>query len=83
MPSNLTPGGVTFVLNYLIEHPFEYKNQFGLGGIWCGPVHSGGLGEKDKGKPVKDPGLDFNAIEWADTISQVLFRASEDLRKAA
>ena len=81
MPSKVMPGGVTFVRNHLIEHPFEYNNQFGLGGMWCGPVLNGGLGENDVGKPVKDPGLYFNAIEWADTISQVLSRASEELRK--
>src|SRR5690606_1398945 len=69
MPSKVEAGGVTFVRNHLIEHPFEYTNQFGLGGMWCGPVLSGGLGEDDKGKPVRDPGLYFNAIEWADTIS--------------
>ncbi len=81
MPSKVTPGAVTFVRNYLIEHPFEYNNQFGLGGMWSGPVINGGIGEKDVGMPVKDLGLYFNAIEWAGTISQVLSRASEELLK--
>jgi hypothetical protein len=83
MPSNVRTAGVTSVRNYLVEHPFEYKNQFGLGGIWCGPVLNGGLGEAEKNKPVQDPGLYLNAIEWADTISQVLSRASEELQKDA
>jgi hypothetical protein len=83
MPSNVRTAGVTSVRNYLVEHPFEYKNQFGLGGMWCGPVLNGGLGEAEKNKLVEDSGLYFNAIEWADTISQVLSRASEDLRKDA
>ena len=51
--------------------------------MWCGPVLSGGLGKDSKGNEIKDPGLYFNAIEWADTISQVLSRASEELRKEA
>lgn len=83
MPAKIAHGGVTNVRNHLIEHPFEYSNSFGLGGMWCGPVLSGGLGKDSKGNEIKDPGLYFNAIEWADTISQVLSRASEELRKEA
>lgn len=83
MPAKIAHGGVTNVRNHLIEHPFEYSNSFGIGGMWCGPVLSGGLGKDSKGNEIKDPGLYFNAIEWADTISQVLSRASEELRKEA
>lgn len=83
MPAKIAHGGVTNVRNHLIEHPFEYSNSFGLGGMWCGPVLSGGLGKDSKGNEIKDPGLYLNAIEWADTISQVLSRASEELRKEA
>ncbi len=83
MPAKIPHGGVTNVRNHLIEHPFEYSNSFGLGGMWCGPVLSGGLGKDSKGNEIKDPGLYFNAIEWADTISQVLSHASEELRQEA
>lgn len=82
MPSKIAHGGVTNVRNHIIEHPFEYSNTFGLGSMWCGPVLNGGLGKDSKGNSIKDPGLFFNAIEWADTIAKVLFRASEKIREA-
>ena len=81
MPVKIVHGGVTNVRNHLIEHPFEYSNTFGLGGMWSGPVLSGGLGKDAKGNKIKDQGLYFNALEWADTISLVLLRASDKLRK--
>lgn len=81
MPAKMAHGGVTNVRNHLIEHPFDYNDTFSLGGMWCGTVLNGGLGKDSKGNEIKDPGLYFNAVEWADTISVVLLRASEELRK--
>lgn len=82
MPSKIAHGGVTNVRNHLIEHPFEYNNTFGLGGMWCGPVLNGGLGKDSNGNNIKDVGLFFNAIEWADTISKVLHQANGKIREA-
>lgn len=83
MPAKIAHGGVTNIRNHLIEHPFDYNDTFSLGGMWCGVVLNGGLGRDSHGNVIKDHGLYFNAIEWADTISQVLFQASEELRKEA
>lgn len=83
MPAKIAHGGVTNIRNHLIEHPFDYNDTFSLGGMWYGTVLNGGLGKDSKGNEIKDPGLYFNAIEWADSISQVLFRAGEELRKEA
>lgn len=83
MPAKIAHGGVTNVRNHLIEHPFDYNDTFSLGGMWCGTVLNGGLGKDSNGNEIKDHGLYFNAIEWADTISSILFRASEELRNEA
>lgn len=81
LSSNFPFGGVGNVRNWLIEHPFDYNNQFGLGGMYRGPVLNGGLGKDSKGKEIKDHGLYHNAIEWADIGYRLLSRASEELRK--
>jgi len=83
MPAKFPNGGAANVRNHFIEHPFEYNNQFGLGGMWRGPVLNGGLGKDKSGNVIEDPGLYFNAIEWADATSTILYRASEELRKEA
>lgn len=83
MPSKIAHGGVTNVRNHLIEHPFDYSDTFSLGGMWYGPVLNGGLGKDSHGNEIKDHGLYVNAIEWADTVSGVLLRASEELRREA
>jgi len=80
MPSKIAHRGVTNVRNHLIEHPFEYSETFSIGGMWFGPVLNGGLGRDANGNEVKDSGLYFNAIEWAETVAAVLARASEQLR---
>lgn len=83
MPAKFPNGGAANVRNHFIEHPFEYNNQFGLGGMWRGPVLNGGLGKDQSGNVIEDPGLYFNAIEWADAASTILRRASEELRNEA
>ena len=81
MPSKFAHGGVTNVRNHLIEHPFEYSNTFGLGGMWCGPVLNGGSGKDSNGNNVKDSGLFFNAIEWTETVADILLLASKEILK--
>lgn len=80
LPGSFPFGGVGNVRNHFIEHPFDYNNQFGLGGMWCGPILNGGLGKDSKGAEKKDLGLYFNAIEWADTTSKILLKASKELK---
>lgn len=81
VPAKFPNGGVANVRNHFIEHPFEYSNQFNLGGMRHGPVLNGGLGKDQNGNTIEDSGLYFNAIEWADATSCILCRASEELRK--
>jgi len=83
LPKKLKTGGVTNVRNHLLEHPFEYSETFGLGGMWRGPVLNGGVGQDSNGNQVEDSGLFFNAIEWAETITETLLTASEKLKKVA
>jgi hypothetical protein len=81
LPRKLKTGGVTIVRNHLLEHPFEYSETFGLGGMWRGPVLNGGVGQDSNENRVKDSGLFFNAIEWAETITDALLAAVDQLKK--
>lgn len=83
MPAKFPNGGAANVRNHFIEHPFEYNNQFGLGGMWRGPVLNGGLGKDQSGNVIEDLGLYLNAIEWADSTSKILLRANKELRNNA